>query len=179
MGRVRAMFDDLGNKLKDATPGQPVEVLGFQGVPQAGDSFQVFKDEFKARSIVAFRQTKAREMATQSSSRLSLEQLFSKIQQGEIRELPIIIKADVQGSFEVLSEPSLKLELKKSRSGSFTAVLVQLLKATFFLLPLRMPSLLDTTFGLNQKLANLRKKKKLMSARIQSFITLRPKSKAP
>ena len=109
MGRVRAMFDDLGNKLKDALPGQPVEVLGFQGVPQAGDSYQVFKDEFKARSIVAFRQTKAREMATQSSSRLSLEQLFSKIQQGEIRELPIIIKTDVQGSLEVLSESLTKI----------------------------------------------------------------------
>ena len=109
MGRVRAMFDDLGNKLKDALPGQPVEVLGFQGVPQAGDSYQVFKDEFKARSIVAFRQTKAREMATQSSTRLSLEQLFSKIQQGEIRELPIIIKTDVQGSLEVLSDSLTKI----------------------------------------------------------------------
>jgi translation initiation factor IF-2 len=109
MGRVRAMFDDLGNKLKDAQPGQPVEVLGFQGVPQAGDSYQVFKDEFKARSIVAFRQTKAREIATQASSRLSLEQLFNKIQQGEIRELPIIIKTDVQGSLEVLSDTLMKI----------------------------------------------------------------------
>ncbi len=109
MGRVRAMFDDLSNKMKEALPGQPVEVLGFQGVPQAGDSFQVFKDEFKARSIVAFRQTKARELATRSGSRLSLEQLFSKIQQGEIRELPIIIKTDVQGSLEVLSDTLTKL----------------------------------------------------------------------
>ena len=109
MGRVRAMFDDRGTKMKDASPGIPVEVLGFQGVPQAGDSFQVFKDEFKARSIVAFRQGKAREQANQSGSRLSLDQLFSKIQQGEIRELPIIIKADVQGSIEVLSDTLLKL----------------------------------------------------------------------
>lgn len=109
MGRVRAMFDDLGEKMKEATPGLPLEVLGFQGVPQAGDPFQVFKDEFKARSIVAFRQTRAREVATQSSQRLSLDQLFSKIQQGEIRELPIIIKADVQGSIEVLSDTLTKL----------------------------------------------------------------------
>ena len=109
MGRVRAMFDDRGIKMKDASPGIPVEVLGFQGVPQAGDSFQVFKDEFKARGIVAFRQAKVREQATQGGSRLSLDQLFSKIQQGEIRELPIIIKADVQGSIEVLSETLLKL----------------------------------------------------------------------
>ena len=127
MGRVRAMFDDLGSKLKDANPGQPVEVLGFQGVPQAGDSFQVFKDEFKARSIVAFRQTKAREMATQTTSRLSLEQLFSKIQQGEIRELPIIIKTDVQGSLEVLSETlrkigggEVKIRIIHSGTGAIT-----------------------------------------------------------
>lgn len=109
MGRVRAMFNDMGHKMRESMPGEPVEVLGFQGVPQAGDSFQVFKDEFKARSIVAFRQSKARELATQTGSRLSLEQLFSKIQQGEIRELPIIIKTDVQGSLEVLSETLTKL----------------------------------------------------------------------
>jgi translation initiation factor IF-2 len=109
MGRVRAMFDDKGEKMKEATPGLPVEVLGFQGVPQAGDSFQVFKDEFKARSIVAFRQTKAKEVAAQAGSRLSLDQLFNKIQQGEIRELPIIMKADVQGSIEVLKDTLSKL----------------------------------------------------------------------
>jgi translation initiation factor IF-2 len=109
MGRVRAMFNDLGHKMKESMPGEPVEVLGFQGVPQAGDSFQVFKDEFKARSIVAFRQSRARELATQAGSRLSLEQLFNKIQQGEIRELPIIIKTDVQGSLEVLSDTLTKL----------------------------------------------------------------------
>lgn len=109
MGRVKAMFNDLGEKMKEASPGYPVEVLGFQGVPQAGDSFQVFKDEFKARSIVAFRQVKVREAAAQPASRLSLDQLFNKIQQGEIRELPIIIKADVQGSIEVLNDTLNKL----------------------------------------------------------------------
>jgi len=109
MGRVRAMFDDLAQKMKEVGPGTPIEVLGFQGVPQAGDSYQVFKDEFKARSIVAFRQTKAREQAARGSSRLSLDQLFNKIQQGEIRELPIIIKADVQGSIEVLTDTLTKL----------------------------------------------------------------------
>jgi translation initiation factor IF-2 len=110
MGRVRAMFNDVGEKMKEATPGYPVEVLGFQGVPQAGDSFQIFKDEFKARSIVAFRQVKVKEAATRAtSSRLSLDQLFTKIQQGEIRELPIIIKADVQGSIEVLTDTLTKL----------------------------------------------------------------------
>lgn len=137
MGRVRAMFDDKGTKMKDASPGIPVEVLGFQGVPQAGDSFQVFKDEFKARSIVAFRQTKAREQATQSGSRLSLDQLFLKIQQGEIRELPIIIKGDVQGSIEVLADTltklgtnEVKIKIIHSGTGAITSSDVLLASAS-------------------------------------------------
>lgn len=137
MGRVRAMFDDKGTKMKDASPGIPVEVLGFQGVPQAGDSYQVFKDEFKARSIVAFRQTKAREQATQSGSRLSLDQLFSKIQQGEIRELPIIIKGDVQGSIEVLADTltklgtsEVKIKIIHSGTGAITSSDVLLASAS-------------------------------------------------
>jgi translation initiation factor IF-2 len=134
MGRVRAMFNDMGHKMREPLPGEPVEVLGFQGVPQAGDSFQVFKDEFKARSIVAFRQSKARELATQTGSRLSLEQLFSKIQQGEIRELPIIIKTDVQGSLEVLSDTLTKLgtsevKIKIIHSGTGAITLSDVLLA--------------------------------------------------
>ena len=134
MGRVRAMFNDMGHKMRESLPGEPVEVLGFQGVPQAGDSFQVFKDEFKARSIVAFRQSKARELATQSGSRLSLEQLFNKIQQGEIRELPIIIKTDVQGSLEVLSDTLTKLgtsevKIKIIHSGTGAITLSDVLLA--------------------------------------------------
>lgn len=135
MGRVRAMFNDMGHKMRESLPGEPVEVLGFQGVPQAGDSFQVFKDEFKARSIVAFRQSKARELATQAGSRLSLEQLFSKIQQGEIRELPIIIKTDVQGSLEVLSDTLTKLgtsevKIKIIHSGTGAITLSDVLLAS-------------------------------------------------
>jgi translation initiation factor IF-2 len=135
MGRVRAMFNDMGHKMKESMPGEPVEVLGFQGVPQAGDSFQVFKDEFKARGIVAFRQSRARELATQSAGRLSLEQLFNKIQQGEIRELPIIIKADVQGSLEVLSDTLTKLgtsevKIKIIHSGTGAITLSDVLLAS-------------------------------------------------
>jgi translation initiation factor IF-2 len=137
MGRVRAMFDDLGGKMKEATPGLPVEVLGSQGVPQAGDAFQVFKDEFKARSIVAFRQAKVKEMAAAKTSRLSLDQLFNKIQQGEIRELPIIVKADVQGSIEVLKDTLTKLGTEEvqirmihSGTGAVTASDVLLASAS-------------------------------------------------
>lgn len=134
MGRVRAMFDDAGSKLKEALPGAPVEVLGFQGVPQAGDAFQVFKDEFKARSIVAFRQVKARE-AAQVGTRLSLDQLFSKIQQGEIKELPIIIKGDVQGSVEVLNDslsklPTNEVKIRIIHSGTGAITLSDVLLAS-------------------------------------------------
>jgi len=103
-GRVRSMQDDHGERVLEAGPATPVEVTGFEELPQAGDAFQVVEDETKARSIVSFRQQKDREKAMASSSRLSLEQLFNKIQEGKIKDLPIILKADVAGSVEVLSQ---------------------------------------------------------------------------
>ncbi|HEY4231379.1 MAG TPA: translation initiation factor IF-2, partial [Thermoanaerobaculia bacterium] len=112
-GRVRSMQDDHGERLQEAGPATPVEVTGFEDLPQAGDPFQVVEDETKARSIVSFRQQKDREKAMASSSRLSLEQLFSKIQEGKIKDLPIILKADVTGSMEVLSQALQKLSTEK------------------------------------------------------------------
>ncbi|HSS45147.1 MAG TPA: translation initiation factor IF-2, partial [Thermoanaerobaculia bacterium] len=103
-GRVRSMQDDRGRKVTEAPPATPVEVTGFEDLPQAGDTFQVVEVEAKARSIVSFRQLKEREKAMAASSRLSLDQLFNKIQEGRIKELPIILKADVSGSVEVLSQ---------------------------------------------------------------------------
>ena len=103
-GRVRSMNDDRGERVTEAPPSTPVEVTGFEELPQAGDAFQVVEDEAKARSVVSFRQQKDREKAMASSSKLSLEQLFSKIQEGKIKDLPIILKADVSGSMEVLSQ---------------------------------------------------------------------------
>ena len=110
-GKVRAMFDDRGRPLKSAPPSTPVEVLGLQGVPEAGDQFQV-ADEAKARHIVEYRQGKIREatLATRSAgARITLDQLHEQLKAGEVKELPIIIKADVQGSVEVLSEMLPKL----------------------------------------------------------------------
>ncbi len=109
-GKVRAMFDDRGQPVKEAGPATPVEVLGLQGVPDAGDQFQV-ADEAKARHIVEYRQSKLREatLAKSSSSRLTLDQLHEQLRAGEVKELPIVIKADVQGSVEVLSEMLPKL----------------------------------------------------------------------
>ena len=108
-GRIRSMQDDRGQKLSEAPPSTPLEITGFEELPQAGDVFQVVEDEAKARSVVAFRQLKDKEKALASSSRLSLDQLFSKIQEGSIQTLPIILKADVQGSAEVLSQALKKL----------------------------------------------------------------------
>lgn len=109
-GKVRAMFDDRGRTVKDAPPSTPVEVLGLQGVPEAGDHFQV-ADEAKARHIVEYRQSKQRDaaMARSSGGRITLDQLHEQLKAGEVKELPIVIKADVQGSVEVLSEMLPKL----------------------------------------------------------------------
>jgi translation initiation factor IF-2 len=104
-GKVRALFDDRGRPVIDAPPSTPVEVLGLQGVPDAGDNFQV-TDEGKARHIVEYRQGKQRDaaMARSSGSRITLDQLHEQLKAGETKELPLVIKADVQGSVEVLSE---------------------------------------------------------------------------
>jgi len=109
-GKVRAMFDDRGRTIKDAPPSTPVEVLGLQGVPEAGDHFQV-TDEAKARHIVEYRQGKQRDAQLRASSggRITLDQLHEQLKTGEVKELNIVIKADVQGSVEVLSEMLPKL----------------------------------------------------------------------
>jgi translation initiation factor IF-2 len=109
-GKVRAMFDDHGRTVKDAPPSTPVEVLGLQGIPEAGDNFQV-TDEAKARHIVEYRQGKQRDaaMARTSGARITLDQLHEQLKSGDVKELGIVIKADVQGSVEVLSEMLPKL----------------------------------------------------------------------
>jgi translation initiation factor IF-2 len=109
-GKVRAMFDDRGRALKEAPPSTPVEVLGLQGVPEAGDHFQV-TEEAKARHIVEYRQSKQRDaaMARSSGARVTLDQLHEQLKAGDVKELGIVIKGDVQGSVEVLSEMLPKL----------------------------------------------------------------------
>jgi len=109
-GKVRAMFDDHGRPLKSAGPSTPVEVLGLQSVPEVGDQFQV-TDEAKARHIVEYRQSKLRDasLARSAGGRITLDQLHEQLKAGDVKELPIVIKADVQGSVEVLSEMLPKL----------------------------------------------------------------------
>ncbi|HKI04935.1 MAG TPA: translation initiation factor IF-2, partial [Thermoanaerobaculia bacterium] len=113
-GRVRSMSDDLGNRAQEAGPSTPVEVTGFNDLPDAGDILQVVEDESKARSIAEFRaQEERRRGLAPSQARLSLDQLFKGIQEGEVKELPVILKADVQGSVEVLKEALGKASTEK------------------------------------------------------------------
>lgn len=108
-GKVRAMFDHLGKMIKSAGPSTPVEVLGLQAVPQAGDLFQVLTDITKVKQIGTLRQLKLRESQLSKTARLTLEHFHEQLKAGAIKELPLIIKADVQGSVEVLSESLSKL----------------------------------------------------------------------
>jgi translation initiation factor IF-2 len=99
-GRLRAMFDHLGHRVRKAGPSTPVAVMGLSDVPQAGDLFQVVESDREARAIVAERKLKEEQTSASQSSPVTLEQLFDRFQAGEVRELRLIIKADVQGSLE-------------------------------------------------------------------------------
>jgi translation initiation factor IF-2 len=112
-GKVRAMFDENGQPGKEAGPSTPVEVLGLEGLPLAGDTFQSIADDKKARQIVAFRQEKLRDIALAKTSRLTLDQLHKQLTEGEIKEVPLILKCDVQGSQEALTEMLNKLSTDK------------------------------------------------------------------
>lgn len=101
-GRVRSLFNDKGQRVKEATPAEPVEVIGLQGVPSAGDDFIVVEDEGKAREVSAYRQRKHRE-SLQVKKISTAENLLAQIKAGEIKELPVLLKGDVQGSVEALN----------------------------------------------------------------------------
>ena len=122
-GKVRALVDDHGERLKSAGPSTPVEVLGLSALPEPGDQFLVVTDSLKAQSIVAFRQLKLRERAMSHTSKIKLEDLSKAIADGQIQELPLVVKADVQGSVEALSDqlmkiPQQKIKLRIIRSGA-------------------------------------------------------------
>nr|WP_017414495.1 translation initiation factor IF-2 [Clostridium tunisiense] len=108
-GRIRAMLDDKGKKIKTAGPSIPVEVLGLSEVPAAGDRFIVVKDEKTARNMAESRKEKIRQENFQSSNRVSMENLYSQIQEGKVKELSVIVKADVQGSVEAIRQSIEKL----------------------------------------------------------------------
>jgi translation initiation factor IF-2 len=103
-GRVRAMISDWGHRVTEAGPSMPVEILGLSGVPQAGDDFTVVKDEAAAKQIATIRQRKSQEEALMKTAKVSLSDLYEKINKGEVKELNIIVKADAQGSIEAVND---------------------------------------------------------------------------
>ncbi len=108
-GRVRAMLNDKGQKIEKATACVPVEVVGFEGVPEAGEVFIAVSDERMAREVSLHRQEKMREKELSKLSKVSLEELYDQIKKGEVKELNVIVKADVQGSIEAIKEALRKL----------------------------------------------------------------------
>jgi len=108
-GRVRAMQNDRGGKVLEAGPSMPVELIGLSGVPDAGDVFVAMKDERQAKEIATLRQIKQRGLELAKHSKLSLEDLYTKIQAGEVKDLNVIVKGDVQGSVEAVGESLRKL----------------------------------------------------------------------
>jgi len=136
-GKVRAMFDDRGAALESAPPSTPVEILGLEALPQAGDQFVVVADRDKARGISEYREHKAREAALAKSSRVSLEGLAEQIKAAGTKELNVILKGDVQGSVEVLSDllsklsnDKVRLKLLRSGVGAITETDVLLASAS-------------------------------------------------
>ncbi|MBI5887293.1 MAG: translation initiation factor IF-2 [Deltaproteobacteria bacterium] len=121
-GRVRAMISDWGKRIEEAGPSMPIEILGLSGVPQAGDAFSVVKDEVTAKQIAGIRQKKSIEKDRMKTAKVTLEALYDKISKGEVKELNLIVKADVNGSLEAINETlgkihSENVKLKLLHSG--------------------------------------------------------------
>jgi translation initiation factor IF-2 len=122
-GKIRALVDEHGQRLKEAGPSTPVEVLGLPALPEPGDPMLVVTDSVKAQQIVGFRQLKLRERAMSATSKIKLEDLGRAIAEGQLKELPLVVKADVQGSVEavvdqLLKIPQEKIKLRVIRSGA-------------------------------------------------------------
>ncbi|NCO67022.1 MAG: translation initiation factor IF-2 [Nitrospirae bacterium CG_4_10_14_0_8_um_filter_41_23] len=136
-GKVRALIDDTGKRITEAGPSTPVEVIGFQEVPLAGDVFTVVEDEKRARQIALARQQKMKLAEMAKTRKLTLDELYAKIKEGAIRELNIIIKGDVQGSVEAIKEalesithPQVKVKVIHSSAGGITESDVMLASAS-------------------------------------------------
>ncbi|SFS59735.1 translation initiation factor IF-2 [Marininema halotolerans] len=136
-GKIRAMVNDLGKRVKTAGPSTPVEILGLADVPAAGDPFIVYEDEKKARDVAAAREQKKQQSELGASSRVTLDDLFKQIQEGDVKDLNVIIKADVQGSAEALRSSlekidvaGVRINIKHSGAGAITESDVTLASAS-------------------------------------------------
>ncbi|ROQ90196.1 translation initiation factor IF-2 [Desulfosoma caldarium] len=136
-GRVRSMFNDKGQKVTAAGPSVPVEVIGLSGVPNAGDDFVVLADEKQAKLVAEHRQLKAREKELSRTTKVTLEKLYGQIRDGQIQEISVILKTDVQGSLEAirdsllkLSTPDVKVSLIHAGTGAISESDVMLASAS-------------------------------------------------
>ncbi len=136
-GRVRSMFNDKGQKISAAGPSVPVEVLGLSGVPNAGDDFVVLADEKQAKLVAEHRQLRAREKELSRTTKVTLEKLYEQIRDGQIKEINVILKTDVQGSLEAirdsllkLSTPEVKVSLIHAGTGAISESDVMLASAS-------------------------------------------------
>ena len=136
-GRVRNMFNDRGQRLDEAGPSFPIEVLGLSGVPNAGDDFIALADERQAKLVAENRLLKLREKELTRTSKVTLESLFEQIQEGEIKELKVIVKSDVHGSQEAIGEalmklstPEVKVNIIHNATGAVTETDVMLASAS-------------------------------------------------
>lgn len=136
-GHVRAMFNEHGKKMTEAGPATPVEILGLQGTPAAGDDFVIVKDENQAKEVTGYRIRKERDAKLVKSAKSAMEQMLDKIKSGEVKHLPVIIKADVQGSIEAIEGTIKKL------SNEEVSVQICILPLVLFRIPmllwLRLP----------------------------------------
>ena len=136
-GRVRAMFNEHGQKVLEAGPATPVEVLGLQGTPSAGDDFVIVNDENQAKEVTSYRIRKERDAKLVKSAKSAMEQMLDKIKSGEVKHLPIVIKADVQGSVEALegtlkkmSNDEVSVQILHSAVGPISESDISLAKAS-------------------------------------------------
>jgi translation initiation factor IF-2 len=136
-GKVRAMFDDKGLRVETAGPSIPIEIQGISGVPQAGDEFVVVEDDKRAKQVSQHRQLKLRETELLKTSKLTLETLFDSIKEGGAKELNLVLKADVQGSLEAISDAlnklatdDIKIHIMLSSTGAITESDIMLASAS-------------------------------------------------
>jgi len=126
-GKVRTLTNDKGEQIEEAGPAMPVEIQGLSGVPQAGDEFVVVRDEKMAKNVSASRQLKARELELASTSKISLDKLFEQVKKGDVKELPVVLRSDVQGTLEAfrkaieeLSTDEIKVRILHEGTGTIT-----------------------------------------------------------
>ncbi len=156
-GKVRALLDEKGGVMKEAKPSMPVEILGFIDVPESGDLFQVVQNVEMSKKISQLRKNQTKKESDAESEHLTLDQLFQKIEEGEVKDLPLIIKGDVQGSVEVLSDILPNLSLEEVQVKIIHAATGHITESDVLLASASNAILIGYNLKANQKIQNLAK----------------------